>query len=32
MLTEFIFKDTGKSVKIRKVSPMLAADVAAAYP
>jgi hypothetical protein len=32
MLAEFTFKDTGITVQIRKVSPMLAADVAAAMP
>lgn len=32
MLTDFTFKDTGITVKIRKVSPMLAADVAASMP
>lgn len=32
MLTDFTFKDTGISIKIRKVSPMLAADVAASIP
>jgi hypothetical protein len=31
-LTSFTFKDTGITVKIRKISPMLAADVAAAIP
>jgi hypothetical protein len=31
-LTDFTFKDTGITVKIRKISPMLAADVAAAIP
>ena len=32
ILTDFTFKDTGISIKIRKISPMLAADVAAAMP
>jgi hypothetical protein len=32
MLTDFTFKDTGIIVKIRKISPMLAADVAASVP
>jgi hypothetical protein len=32
MLTDFTFKDTGITVKIRKVSPMLAADVNASMP
>lgn len=32
MLTDFTFPDTGITVKIRKVSPMLAADVSASMP
>lgn len=32
ILTDFTFKDTGISIKIRKISPMLASDVAAAMP
>ena len=32
MLTDFTFKDTGITIKIKKISPMLAADVAAAMP
>ena len=32
MLTEHIFKDTGKSVKIRKVSPMVAVDIEKSIP
>jgi len=32
MLTDFTFKDTGITVKIKKISPMLAADVSAAMP
>jgi hypothetical protein len=31
-ITEFEFKDTGKKVKIKKVSPMLAVDVEASIP
>jgi hypothetical protein len=31
-LIDFTFKDTGITVKIRKISPMLAADVAASMP
>ena len=31
-LIDFTFRDTGKSVKIRKVSPMLAVDVEATIP
>lgn len=32
LLTDFTFKDTGISVKLRKISPMLAADVSASMP
>ena len=32
LLTDYTFRDTGITVKIRKISPMLAADVAAAMP
>lgn len=32
VLTDFTFRDTGITVKIRKISPMLAADIAAAIP
>jgi hypothetical protein len=32
LISEFTFKDTGITVKIRKVSPMLAADVNASMP
>ncbi len=32
LLTDFTFSDTGITVKIRKVSPMIAADIANAYP
>lgn len=32
MLTDFTFKDTGITVKIQKVSPMLAMDIDAAIP
>jgi hypothetical protein len=32
MLTDFTFKDTGITIKIKKISPMLAADVSAAMP
>lgn len=32
MLTDFTFQDTGITVKIKKVSPMLAADVSASMP
>lgn len=32
MLTDFTFQDTGITVKIRKISPMLAADVNASMP
>jgi hypothetical protein len=32
MLTDFTFKDTGITVKIKKVSPMLAADISASMP
>lgn len=32
MLTDFTFKDSGISVRIRKISPMLAADVNASMP
>lgn len=31
-LTDFVFTDTGISVKIRKVSPMLVADIEASIP
>lgn len=31
-LVDFTFTDSGKSVKVRKISPMLATDVAAAIP
>lgn len=32
MYTDYTFKDTGLTVKIRKISPMLAADVSASMP
>jgi hypothetical protein len=32
MLTDYTFKDTGITVKIKKISPMLAADVSASMP
>ena len=32
MLTDFVFKDTGIAVKIKKISPMLVADVMASMP
>jgi hypothetical protein len=32
MITEYTFKDTGITVKIKKISPMLAADVSASMP
>lgn len=31
-MTEFTFADTGITVKVRKVSPMIATDVAASFP
>ena len=31
-LIDFVFKDTGKVVKIRKVSPMIAVDIDASIP
>jgi hypothetical protein len=32
MLTDFTFRDTGITVKIKKISPMLAADITEAMP
>lgn len=32
MLYDFTFQDSGKKIQIRKISPMLAADVAASIP